>query len=194
MSQREPRPTLRLLAALVLSAAVAGPAAEVLAQSECLVAVKSLGATVADESTVCAEAQNKVCLFQLQLCVNEGDAGCPAAAMKKKVRAKGNCRKVGKLRVKPNGSNATCGTPVGIKVKTKKKGRREGTCTIRVSAREKGGERRDVDELKLVCKPNPGECPAVTVTPTTTTTLPACVSPCPCCVLPITALSGCISG
>lgn len=110
--------------------------------------------------------------------------------MKKKVRAKGKCGPVGKLQVKPDGSNAVCGSMVGIKVKTKKRGRREGTCTIRISARSKG-KRRDVDKLKLVCKPNPGECPVTSVTPTTT--IPPCIAPCPCCVLPITDLSRCIT-
>jgi hypothetical protein len=195
MSKRElPRPKLRILAALTLAAAIGGAAARTFAQSECLVKVKSAGGEVADQGTVCAEAQSKVCVFQLQLCLNEADAGCAATLMKKKVKAKGNCRSVGKLRVKPDGSNAVCGAMVGIKVKTRKKGRREGTCNIRISARGKGRHApHDVDKLKLVCKPTPGECPVTSVTPTTSTTLPSCMAPCPCCVLPITDLARCIA-
>jgi hypothetical protein len=193
MSKRElPRPKLRLLAAMTLAVAVVVAAADAFAQSECLVKVKGTAGEVADQGTVCAEAQNKICIFQLQLCLNEADAQCAAATMKKKVKAKGKCGPVGKLQVKPDGSNAVCGSMVGIKVKTKKKGRREGTCNIRISARGKGKHApRDVDKLKLVCKPNPGECPVTSVTPTTT--IPPCIAPCPCCVLPITDLGSCIT-
>jgi len=174
MSKRElPRPKLRHLAAMALAAAVVAAAGIAAAQSECLVKAKGTTGEIADQSTVCVEAQNKACVFQLQLCVNEADGGCTVAAMKKKVKAKGKCAKVGKLQVKPNGSDATCGSLVGIKVKTKKKGRREGTCNIRIAARGTGKHApRDVDKLKLVCKPNPGECPVTVVTPTTTTTIP----------------------
>jgi len=175
----------------MLAAAVVATAAEAFAQSECLVKVKGATGEIADQGTVCAEAQNKVCVFQLQLCLNEGDAGCAVATVKKKVKAKGKCGPVGKLQVEPDGSNAVCGAMVGIKVKTRKKGRREGTCKIRISARGKGRHAaRDVDRLKLVCKPHPGECSLTSGTPTTTV---PCVAPCPCCVLPITDLSGCIT-
>lgn len=188
-SQRElPRSKHRRVAALALTAIVTAATADALAQNECLVKAKSAGVEVADQGTVCAAAQKKVCIFQLQLCVNEADAGCAPADMARQVRAKGRCGPVGKLRVKPDGSNAVCGAPVGIKVKTRKKGRREGTCTIRISARAKGRHApRDVDKVRLVCKPNPGECPV------TTTTIPPCIAPCACCVLPVTDLGRCIA-
>lgn len=173
--------------------AVLGLAAAAHAQEECLVTVKSGSAAVADETTVCAEAQDKKCVFQLQACVNEAGGGCAAAPIKKKVKAKGRCSGVAKVRVKPNGADAVCGAAATVKVKTKKKGRREGTCTVRVAVKSaEKPARKDVDRFQLVCKPNPGECPP-TGGSTTTTTLPACLTACDCCVLPIGELAGCVS-
>jgi hypothetical protein len=186
------------LVLVVMSLGLAG--AEAFAQEECLVTVKGPAGVVAEGGTVCGEATNKACVFQLQLCLNEGDSGCVAAPMKKKVKAKGRCGSVGKLQVKPDGSNATCGSTVGIKVKTKKKGTREGKCTLKVVVKSTDKPaRKDVDKVQLVCKPTPGECPTtlptttVTTTTATTTTLPSCIQACDCCVVPISQLAGCVS-
>ena len=153
--------------------------------------VKSGGTAVADDGTVCAEAQAKKCVFELQVCINQADGGCASAPIKKKVKAKGRCAGVGRVRVKPDGANPVCGAVASVKVKTKKKGRREGTCTVRVATKSTDKpKRKDVDTVRLVCKPTPGECPPTVVT---TTTLPACITACDCCVLPITELAGCVS-
>jgi hypothetical protein len=186
------RPTPRRLAAMTIGFALLG--AEAFAQEECLVKVKGPAGVVAEGGTVCGEATGKSCVFQLQVCVNESEGGCEAAPMKRKVKAKGRCGSVGKLRVKPDGSNAVCGTTVGVKVKTKKKGTREGKCTVKVAAKSSGKpKRKDVDKVQLVCKPTAGECPVSLPTSTTTTTLPSCIQACECCVVPISQLVGCVS-
>jgi hypothetical protein len=187
-SQR-PRAVVPVLLVALLAARAAW------AEEECLVAVKTANAVVADDATVCATAENKACLFQLQLCVNEADGSCAAAPMKKKVKAKGRCAGAGKLRIKPAGIGPLCGGTVGVKVKTKKKGKREGKCVVRVRAKSiDKPARKDVDRFTLVCKPNPGECPPTGGGSTTTTTLPqACITSCECCVLPISELAGCVS-
>jgi hypothetical protein len=180
---------------VALGFALLGVARASFAQNECLVKVKGASGDVADKGTLCAEAQNKVCVFQLALCLNQGDAGCTQAPIKKRVKAKGRCGSIGKLRAKPDRDNAVCGASVGVRVKTKKKGKKEGKCTVRVSTKSTGKpKRRDVDTVTLVCKPNPGDCPR-----TTTTTLPRvaisgpCITPCDCCVLPATDLNRCVS-
>lgn len=175
-----------LLTALALARAL-----DASAQEECLVTVKGATGVVAEGATVCAEAQARACVFQLQVCVNEAGAGCAAGPIRKRVKAKGRCAGAGKVRVTPDDANAVCGATAGVKVKTKRKGRREGKCTLKVATRTREKPaRKDVDRLTLVCKPNPGDCPAVG---TTTTTLPACLSACECCVLPIGELAGCVS-
>ncbi len=191
-------PTPCRLALVVMGLALV--AAEASAQEECLVTVKGPAGVVAEGGTACAEATNKACVFQLQLCVNEAEGGCVAAPIKKKVKAKGRCGSVGKLQVKPDGSNPTCGSTVGVKVKTRKKGTREGKCTLKVVAKSTDKPaRKDVDKVQLVCKPTPGECPTtlptstVTTTTATTTTLPSCIQPCDCCVVAISQLAGCVS-
>lgn len=155
--------------------------------------VKASHNRVAADGTVCGEAQNKTCVFQLQLCLNQSGNGCAAAPMKKRVKAHGSCAAVRKLKVKPDGVNAVCSSPVEVKVKTKKKGTREGKCKIVASAKSTDKPpRRDVERVTLVCKPKPGDCPApLTVGSTTTTTLP-CLPACDCCVQPVTDLARCV--
>ncbi len=181
------------LAALTLAWLASGGAGRARAQDECLLRVKAARVTVTDNQTVCQEAQNKTCVFQLQACLNQRDGTCAAAPMKRKVKAKGSCRALAKLQVKPDGTNPVCGAVVGVKVKTKRRGRREGSCRITIAARSSDKPaRRDVEKLTLVCKPDPGDCPArVAVGSTTTTTLP-CFAPCDCCVRPVTDLFGCV--
>jgi hypothetical protein len=186
-------PGARRLRAFALGVALLAAAAPAPAEDECLMRVKSAHVTIADNGSLCGVAENKACVFQLQLCLNQQSAGCPAAPIKKKVKAKGNCGAVGKLRVAPQDTDYVCGSVVGVKVKTKKKGRKEGTCRITVATRSSDKPaRRDVEKVTLVCKPNPGDCPArVGVGTTTTTTLP-CLAPCDCCVQPVTELGRCV--
>jgi hypothetical protein len=189
MRERE-RPHLRLrrLAAITLCAAAIGAAGECVAQNECLVGVKTPSGGTSDQSSICAVAQNKTCTFQLQLCVNQADGGCSAAALKKRVKAKGRCRGASKLQVAPDGSNPVCGSSVDVTVKTKKKGTRDGKCRIRVATKSSDKPpRRDVDKLTLVCTPNASSCP------TTPTPSSSCLQPCPCCVLPVGELARCIA-
>jgi len=180
--------------ALALSVAVLGAVSRSVAEDDCLARMKASGRDVADQGTACREAENKVCVFQLQLCLNRGDVACASGPMKRKVKAHGSCAAIGKLRAKPDGTNAVCGSVVAIKVKTKKKGRKEGKCRVVVAARSTDKPaRRDVDKVTLVCKPNPGECPATIGVGTTTTTTIPCISACDCCVRPVTDLLGCIA-
>jgi len=182
------------LAIAILAVGIIGTTAPCWAQNECLAKLKAANVDVADDGTVCGEAQNKACVFQLQLCLNQADGGCTAAPMKRKVKARGSCAAIRKLRAKPDGSHAACGSVIGIKVKTKKKGRREGKCKLVITAKSTDKPaRRDVDKVTLVCRPNPGDCPATVTTPVTTTTTLPCIPACDCCVQPISDLLGCVS-
>jgi hypothetical protein len=91
--------------------------------------------------------------------------------MKKKVKATGHCGPVGKLFVRPSGNSSLCGSVYGIRVRTKKNGKKEGKCNLRIAARSTDKPARvDIDKLSLVCKTTPGQCPTTTTTVTTTTT------------------------
>ncbi len=182
----------RILAALAVGAVAVLSAARGFGEDACLLRVKASRRTVAQEATVCGEAANKTCVFQLQLCLNQANATCPAASLKRKVKAKGTCAGLGKLRVKPDGTNAVCGDVVGVTVKTRKKGKREGSCKITVATKSTDHPaRKDVKKLTLVCKPTLGDCPVTTGPSTTTTTLP-CLPACDCCVRPVTDLFRCV--
>src|SRR5438552_13507410 len=102
-------------AAAVLVASVVGGAPRALAQdNECLVEMQEQATgPVPDLGTLCATAVNKVCTFNLRLCRDQ--PGCPAATFKKKLKAKGLCRGIGRLQLSP--SAASCvGAFKGIKV------------------------------------------------------------------------------
>jgi hypothetical protein len=186
-------PWHRALAALAVGVVLLVVAARAPADDECLLKVKAARVTVGDNDTVCGEAQNKTCVFQLQLCLDQASASCTAAPLKRKVKAKGRCAGVGKLRVKPDGTSPVCGEVTTLKVKTKKKGTREGACKITVATKSTDKPaRKDVEKLTLVCKPTPGDCPVKTGPSTTTTTLP-CLPACDCCVRPATDLLRCVT-
>jgi hypothetical protein len=183
--------------ALALSTVVATTC---LAQSECLVVVLDAGGREPADGTHCRVAQDRVCTFQLQACVNQAAAGCDAAPLKKKIKAKGSCAGTGRLRVKPQADAAVCGTLVDVRVKTKKKGTREGRCTLKVAAKSTDKPpRKDSDTITLACKPNPGDCPAETTGPTTprssttTTSSPACIQTADCGVAPVGELLNCLA-
>lgn len=194
MSERESSTRRRRrLAALVLCMVVLGLSVESAAQDECLVTAKRSGGAVADEATVCAVAQGKTCSFDLQLCVNQAGGDCGAAALKKKVKAKGRCKGAAKLQVTPDASNGVCGSSVAVTVKTKK-GKRDGKCKLRIATKASGKPaRRDADTLLLLCKPSPGVCPQGTGVTTTTTLPPSCLTACDCCVVSVTDLARCIA-
>jgi len=187
------RVSLLVLALSVLTAA------SCLAQNECLVEVRDAEGREPADGTHCRVAQDRVCTFQLQACANQATSGCDAAPLKKKIKAKGKCAGAGKLRVRPDASAAVCGTLVDVRVKTKKKGTREGRCVLKVAAKSTDKPpRKDGDAITLVCKPSPGECPAQTTGPTTprssttTTSSPACIQTDDCGVGPVGQLLHCL--
>jgi len=141
-------------------------------QDECLVEIHDQNGFVApDNASLCQVATNKTCTFSLQLCVNQPEAGCTAAALTgKRVRARGHCI-VGKLQVAPSGTEAKCGDLVPVKLRTRQGGRLKGQCSVRVGVgvrSAKAQARSDVDKLKLTCMPASGQCPTTTTTSTTT--------------------------
>lgn len=188
---------------LTLAVAFLGFAPESFAQSdECLVEFGDSRGALPDMGTLCQTAIGRVCVFNLQLCLNQPQQGCtPADFKQKKFRASGHCGPVGKLRVTPSGTSSACGAFAGITVRTKNKGKRQGQCRIRAAVRSaKTHARRDVDKITLVCMPPSDQCPSATTTttrssatttsqpptpttvlPTTTTTLPGCGHTAPMC-------------
>ena len=67
------------VAAVLLAAA---PRAQ--SDDECLVGVKDQASgNVADQATLCAEAQNKKCTFNLAVCVNLAESGCAAGEIRR---------------------------------------------------------------------------------------------------------------
>jgi hypothetical protein len=182
----------------VLSALAALAAGPCLAQNECLVEVRDAAGRQRADGAHCREAQDRVCTFQLQACVNQASAGCAGAPVKKKIKAKGKCAGAAKLQVRPDASNPVCGALVDVRVKTKKKGTREGSCKLRVATKSTDKPpRKDADTITLACKPNPGDCPAETThTPrssTTTTSSPACVQSNACGVGGVKELLDCLT-
>jgi len=137
---------------------------------ECLVEYHdATGAALPDRGTLCQTTTGKSCVFDLQLCLDQLEAGCtPATFTKKKFRASGHCGPVGRLQVQPMGSEPVCGTLTPIKVRTRVNGKRPGQCTIRTVAR--AGEtaaRTDLEKVTLVCNPQSTPCPSTTTTTTT---------------------------
>ena len=134
------------------------------AQDECLVEVHDQNGAVADGTSLCQLASGKTCTFMLEVCRNQ--PGCLPATFKKSTRTTGHCNP-GKLKITP--AQSPCGAFVGIKVRTKKNGRQQGKCKIRVAGRSSDKPaRQDVDKITLVCMPATGSCPGATTTTTTT--------------------------
>ena len=136
------------------------------AGDECLVEVHDQNGNVPDGNTLCQVASGKKCTFNLELCRNQ--PGCLPATFKKTIKTTGHCNP-GKLRITP--AQSPCGSFVGIKVPTKKNGKKTGSCTIRVSARSSDKPARvDVDKVTLSCVPAGSTCPGATTTTTTAAT------------------------
>ena len=164
--------------ALAVLAALLGGAPATRAADECLVGFEDQNDTPVPESgpPLCLDGQ-KICTFNLKLCLNSTEADCsPATFKKKKIRAKGHCGPVGKVFATPNGTSESCGAAAQVKVRTKKNGTRDGSCKISVSSGKTSEGRKDLDKITLLCKAQAGSCPATTTTTTpggtTTTTAP----------------------
>src|SRR5437867_4826138 len=166
---------LASFAAVLLAAAPRSSAQS--AADECLVGVKDQASgDVADGATLCAEAQNKKCTFNLALCLNLSQSGCDAGEIKSE---KGTACGKKLKKASRSGTDSACGGSIGVKVKTKKHGTAERTCIVKVMAKTKGKpSRKDSDTVTLMCKPQAGQCSTTTTTTTspstTTTTIPMC--------------------
>jgi len=170
---------------VALAAALVSLAPGLARAQSCITDFKdATGTAVKDGNTICQEAVGKKCVFPLSVCVNqpatEGGT-CTGQTLKKKVRASGHCGPVGKVNVKPSGTDAICGSQANVMVRTKKKGQKEGKCKIKA----KGGT--SLAKITLLCEPTgSGMCPATTTTTTTTvgpgstTTTTMCVGSCAC--------------
>src|SRR6266404_2106766 len=123
--------------------------------------------TVADGGTICATAVGKKCTFNLELCVNQPEAGCTPQNLKKMTihaASPTSCAaKIGKVKVKANTTSSVCGSFAGVTVKTKKNGARSGSCKISAKA----GKAKT--KITLLCQPQSSPCSTTT---TTTTTIP----------------------
>src|SRR5439155_11790707 len=136
MHQRQPR-HLRSGAALASVLALVGilglaPRAAH-AQGQCATEFQEqTSGTVTDGGTICATAVGNKCTFQLALCVNQSGNSC---TLKDLIRASSLCAGgIGKVNVKANGTSSVCGSFVGVRVKTKKHGRKTGSCKIHAKA------------------------------------------------------------
>ncbi len=149
-----------LIAATVFAVPPVSFAVQETRGDECLVEVHDHGGNAPDGSTLCQVASGKVCTFSLQLCRNQ--PGCVPAAFEKTIRTTGHCHPR-KLEITP--AQSPCGSFVGIKVRTKKNGKKMGACTIRVAAKSSDKPaRKDIDTITLECLPaGPGPCPIRTV-------------------------------
>jgi len=149
----------------------------------CVTDFEGATGTVKNGDTICQEAVGKKCVFPLSVCVNQPAAEggtCTPQTLKKKVRASGHCGPVGKVNVKPSGTDAVCGSQANVSVRLKKKGKKEGKCVVKA----KGGT--SLAKITLLCEPaGSGMCPATTTTTTTvgpgsTTTTTMCAGGCAC--------------
>ena len=153
------RPRLDRVAVLACATAFLGlvPLASGAPAPECLIEVHDQSGAVPDNGTVCAvatAASPKFCTFNLQLCHNVGT--CSADPLKKKARTTGHCNP-GKLTV--SSTDSSCGSFTGIKVRTKGRHTKPGSCKIRVQAHAGHGQ-SDVDKVTLECMPSGSSCGA----------------------------------
>src|SRR5881397_3816653 len=138
-----------LIAATAFAVPLGSRAAQKTSGDECLVEVHDHGGTVSDGGTLCQVASDNICTFSLQLCRNQ--PGCVPAAFEKTIGTTGPCNP-GKLKITP--AQSACGSFVGIRVRTKKHGRKMRACTIRVATRSRDKPaRKDFDTITLECMP-----------------------------------------
>jgi hypothetical protein len=164
--------------------ALAAPAGECMTRFDNVPAAARDGGTYtcADCDAACdadgVAKPNKSCTFRLRLCLDDATASCPARKVRS-VHARGGC-KASRLRAVPlPDATETCGQFANLVVKTRKKGKKAGSCTVTVTATTSDAPREtDVDRLKLVCTPQTAAvCPTSTTTTATspgvtTTTTP----------------------
>ena len=163
------RPRLDRVAVLACATAFLGlvPPASGAQTPECLIEVHDVflvgpggeviqSRAVPDNGTVCAVAPSgsKFCTFNLELCHNVGT--CSADPLKGKARTTGHCNP-GKLKV--SSTDSSCGSFTGVKVRTKKNGKKMGKCLIRAQAHA-GHQQNDVDKVTLECMPSGMSCGA----------------------------------
>src|SRR6058998_2389994 len=151
-------PRLGRVAVLACASAFLGlvPPASGAQAPECLIEVHDQSGAVPDYGTVCAVAPSgsKFCTFNLELCHNVGT--CSADPLKGKARTTGHCNP-GKLKV--SSTDSTCGAFTGVKVRTRKNGKKMGKCLIRAQAHA-GHQQNDVDKVTLECMPSGMSCGA----------------------------------
>ena len=171
------RAGVRRLLVLVLAATVALVSRTSHAQGQCATELQEqTSGPVADQGTVCGTAARNKCTFQLELCVNQPEAGCTPKDLKKRtIHASSLCAGgIGKVKVKANGTSSVCGSFAGVKVKTKKHGTKAGSCKISAKAG------KSKTKITLLCQPESAPCSTTTTTTTiplvcvTTTSLPTC--------------------
>ena len=172
------RAGVRRLLVLVLAATVALVSRTSHAQGQCATELQEqTSGPVADQGTVCGTAARNKCTFQLELCVNQPEAGCTPKDLKKRtIHASSLCAGgIGKVKVKANATSSVCGSFAGVKVKTKKHGTKAGSCKISAKAG------KSKTKITLLCQPESAPCSTTTTTTTiqplvcvTTTSLPTC--------------------
>src|SRR5438445_2035174 len=176
MHQRQPRhlrsgAALVSVLAFVAILAVAPRAGH--AQGQCPTQFRDqTSGTVADGGTICANAVGNKCTFNLELCINQPEAGCtPQDLKKKKIRAASPtlcAGGIGKVNVKANTTSSVCGGFTGVvTVKAKKHGTVARSCKIR------GKAKQAKTSITLLCQPSSSPCSTTTTSTTTTTTIPA---------------------
>src|SRR5438093_11393223 len=124
--------------------------------------------TVADRGTICANAVGNKCTFNLELCINQPEAGCtPQDLKKRKIRAASPTLcpgGIGKVNVKANNTSSVCGGFTGVvTVKAKKHGTVARSCKIR------GKAKKAKTSITLLCQPESSPCSGATTTTTITT-------------------------
>jgi len=124
---------------------------------ECLIEIHDQSGNVPDGSTLCSVAgSTKSCTFNLALCHNV--SGCAVGALKKKLHATGHCNP-GHLKISPTDSSCS-GAFTGIKVPTRKNGKKMVKCIVRVGAHSSDKPAQvDVDKVTLQCMPAGSSCP-----------------------------------
>ena len=172
------RAGVRRLLVFVLAATVALVSRTSHAQGQCATELQEqTSGPVADQGTVCGTAARNKCTFQLELCVNQPEAGCTPKDLKKRtIHASSLCAGgIGKVKVKANATSSVCGSFAGVKVKTKKHGTKAGSCKISAKAG------KSKTKITLLCQPESAPCSTTTTTTTiqplvcvTTTSLPTC--------------------
>src|SRR2546427_1514097 len=133
--------------------------------------------TVTDGGTICANAVGNKCTFNLDLCVNQPGASCTPQDLKKRTTHAASptfcAGKIGKVKVKANGTSSVCGSFAGVTVKAKKHGTVARSCKIR------GKAKQAKTSITLLCQPVSSPCSGATTTTTittatTTTTMCSC--------------------